>query len=61
MKNFFLPIVLLSLFPSFLPQGEAAVPVLKIRHWSDVEYTRIVIDLGEGSAIRTGQPPVRKP
>jgi N-acetylmuramoyl-L-alanine amidase len=26
--------------------GEAAVPVLKIRHWSDAEYTRIVIDLG---------------
>ena len=30
----------------FSLEGEAAVPVLKIRHWSDAEYTRIVIDLG---------------
>ncbi len=41
---FLLSIFLLSL--SFLSEGEAAVPVLKIRHWSDAEFTRIVIDLG---------------
>ena len=32
-------------FPSW-SEGEAAVPILKMRHWSDAEYTRIVIDLG---------------
>jgi N-acetylmuramoyl-L-alanine amidase len=44
-KSCFLFSIFLLLL-SLLNDGEAAVPVLKIRHWSDAEYTRIVIDLG---------------
>ena len=44
-KAYFLFFIFLLSLP-FLNKGEAAVPVLKIRHWSDSEYTRIVIDLG---------------
>ena len=36
----------LLLFFPLTGVGQTAVPILKIRHWSDVEYTRIVIDLG---------------
>ena len=43
-KNLLL--LVLFLLPLFSIEGEAAVPVLNIRHWSDAEYTRIVIDLG---------------
>jgi N-acetylmuramoyl-L-alanine amidase len=44
-KAFFLCFIFFVSLP-FLNKGEAAVPVLKMRHWSDAEYTRIVIDLG---------------
>jgi N-acetylmuramoyl-L-alanine amidase len=48
-KAAFFIFCLLLLLPS---GGDAAVPVLKIRHWSDAEYTRIVIDLGGRAGYR---------
>jgi len=44
-KTHFILFAFLLVFPSW-NSGEAAVPVLKIRHWSGAEYTRVVIDLG---------------
>ncbi len=46
MKKAYSIFIVFLLLPLFPIEGEAAVPVLKIRHWSDAEYTRIVIDLG---------------
>jgi N-acetylmuramoyl-L-alanine amidase len=54
-KSFLFITFLLQLF-SFLPRGEAAVPVLKIRHWSDAEYTRIVVDIGGRFSYRDQSP-----
>jgi len=41
----------------FLPEGEAAAPVLKIRHWTDAGYTRIVVDLGGRFSYRDQSTP----
>ena len=41
----------------FLPEGEAAAPVLKIRHWTDAGYTRIVVDLGGRFSYRDQSNP----
>ena len=46
MKKIFFLLFIFFLLPLFSIEGEAAVPVLKMRHWTDAEYTRIVIDLG---------------
>ena len=55
-KTSFLFLIFL-LFLSLLNNGEAAVPVLKIRHWSDPEYTRIVLDLGGRVSYRDQTTP----
>ena len=46
MKKIYFLLFVFLLLPLFAAEGESAVPVLKIRHWSDAEFTRIVIDLG---------------
>ena len=57
MKKIFILIIFFSLFSFFLPYGEAAVPVLKIRHWTDAEYTRIVVDVGGRFSYRDQSTP----
>jgi N-acetylmuramoyl-L-alanine amidase len=52
LKKIAVPLFIFFLSALFPVESRAATPVLKIRHWSDKESTRIVVDLGGTSTFQ---------
>jgi hypothetical protein len=52
MKKIGFPLFLFFLTTFFSAEGQSAIPVLNIRHWSDMDSTRIVVDLGGSAAYQ---------
>jgi N-acetylmuramoyl-L-alanine amidase len=46
MKRIAVSVFIFFLAAFFLGEGRAAIPVLKIRHWSGIDSTRVVVELG---------------